>query len=107
MYIKVNCIADFLTMIMTCTHNGVNQVRVFIADSANESNYETNFTYVLFTPLYIAIYSGTVSDIEYDHIGKSLMSFQDSNADKFRIQVFEKIIVKNNCIDVTNETCVI
>ena len=101
MTIQVNNITDFINLIETCISNNIKDIRLFI----NEENtcttqkisksellrYDTSFTYVLFTPLYTAIYSDKIKAENYDTIFKNLLSFQEQCNHDFRIQRFKNI----------------
>ena len=63
MLIQNHDINDFCTMITTCVFNKTKDIRLFI--STSQINQQIKFTYVLFSPLYTAIYSDTVIEEEY------------------------------------------
>lgn len=100
MYIQCDNINDFCTMITTCSLNGINDVRLFISE---EDSYKQglitpasikdhkSFTYVLFTPLYTAIYNGNIINTEYEKIYKTLENCQEQCDHNFRIQIFDKL----------------
>lgn len=115
MNIICNNINDFCTMITTCNLNGIKDIRIFISvdDSypnvsfPNSNKDHTRFTYALLTPLYTAIYSDNVKDVEYDNIYKELSECQENCNHDFRIQVFEKVDFINNNLYVEKELNVI
>lgn len=104
MTINVNNITDFITMITTCISNSINDIRVFISEKDSYPSVSTigtpknhvKFTYVLFTPLYTAIYSDNIKSEKYDSIYKSLEICQEQCKHDFRIQVFEDITYNSN-----------
>lgn len=101
MTIQVNNITDFINLIETCISNNIKDVRVFTSEETKcttqriskpeELKYDTSFTYVLFTPLYNAIYSDKIKAENYDTIFKDLLLFQKQCNYDFRIQRFKNI----------------
>ena len=97
MTIQVNNITDFINLIETCISNNIKDVRVFTSEETKriskpeELKYDTSFTYVLFTPLYNAIYSDKIKAENYDTIFKDLLLFQKQCNHDFRIQRFKNI----------------
>lgn len=100
MYIKCEDIDVFCTMITTCSSNNIKDIRIFISeedsykkglrDSSTPKDHK-KFTYVLFTPLYTAIYSDSVKDIDYENIYKTLENCQEQCNHDFRIQIFDTL----------------
>lgn len=100
MYIKCNNINDFCTMITTCALNSIDDIRVFIEDSKH-------LTYILFTPLYTAIYLDNVNEDKKEIIFKTLLECQENCNHSFRIQQFRYLDFKDNCLTVEGELNVI
>lgn len=90
MNIICNNINDFCTMITTCTLNGIKDVRVFIS-STNSTENTTNFSYVLFSPLYTAIYKGISENSEYEKNYNTLKNCQEQCDHNFCIQIFKNL----------------
>ncbi len=113
MYIKNKNIDDFCTMITTCLWNGVPDVKVFHSyqeqyndedDIDNPEDKYVEFIYVLFTPLYTAIYNDTVKEEEFDKIDKKFNEFQDYNCEhKFQKYVFDELKLTDNVLYVGKE----
>lgn len=90
MIIENHNINDFCTMITTCVFNKTKDIRLFI--STSQINQQIKFTYVLFSPLYTAIYSDTVIEEEYNRIFSILEKCQDRDCNHdFRIQCFDNL----------------
>lgn len=108
-------INDFCTMITTCIANGIKDIRVFISEKesypsvAVQTTPKSNisFTYVLFTPLYTAIYSDNIKNFEYEKVYKTLLDCQEECNCDFRIQVFDDIKLKDNNLHIEKELNVI
>jgi len=94
-------------MITTCIFNGIKDIRVFISES--NINEKIKFTYVLFTPLYTAIYNGRKNTEECKPIFNTLSQCQEQCNHKFRIQVFDKLFLdsETNRLVIGTETNVI
>ena len=117
MTINVNNINDFISMISTCVENNIKNIRVFISEKESYPNLSTigtpkdyiNFSYVLLTPLYTAIYSENIKNIKYDEIRKTLLSYQNETNMSFRIQIFDDITYNydNNTLSISRELDVI
>lgn len=90
MNIICNNINDFCTMITTCTSNGIQDVRVFISETSSIKNTK-NFTYVFFSPIYTAIYTGNEETSTYEEIYKTLEKCQEQCNHDFRIQIFDDL----------------
>lgn len=108
MNIVCNDINDFCTMITTCTLNGIKDVRVFISETSSTEN-TTNFTYVLFSPLYTAIYTGDFEISEYEKIYNTLENCQEQCNHNFCIQMFKNLSfdTDKNILTIENEINVI
>lgn len=108
-------IDDFCTMITTCTFNRIKDIRVFITrkDSYPSVSVPTSpkdhidFTYVLLTPLYTAIYSANVKSTKYETIYEILEDCQSQCNYDFRIQIFDKLDFKDNNLYIEKELDVI
>lgn len=116
MNIICNNINDFCTMITTCVSNNIKDIRVFISEqesypngpiTALSSKSNSSFTYVLFTPLYTAIYSGNIKTAEYDNIYNVLEKCQENCNHDFRIQIFDKLNFKDDNLYIGKELQVI
>lgn len=100
MNIQCNNINDFCTMITTCSLNGINDVRLFVSENdsyrqgivtPNSYKDHISFTFIFFSPIYTAIYTGNVKDTEYDKIYKTLEMCQEQCKHSFRIQIFDPL----------------
>lgn len=101
MTIQVNNITDFINLIETCISNNIKDIRMFTSEETKCANqkisksetlrYDTSFIFVLFTPLYTAIYSDKIKTENYDTIFKNLLLFQKQCNHDFCIQRFRKI----------------
>lgn len=118
MYLQCNNINDFCTMITTCSLNGIKDIRVFISEATsygkglittNSIKDHTKFTYVFFSPLYTAIYTGNIKNEDYELVYKSLEKCQEQCNHDFRIQVFDVLSFNydKNYLVVENELKVI
>lgn len=91
MYIRSNNINDFCLLIESCYRNEFQNIKIFISEH-EVSKDVTEFIYVLFTPLYTAIYSDTISTYEYNKIYKTLETCQNSACEhNIYIQEFDNI----------------
>ena len=95
-------------MITTCTFNGMNDVRVFISETSSIKNTK-NFTYVFFSPIYTAIYTGNEETSAYERIYKTLENCQEQCNHNFRIQIFDNLSFNpdKNILTIENEINVI
>lgn len=98
MVIKSTNITDFICFIHSLIHNGETSIRVMTSSKKrppnirikNEGTPYTEFTFVIFSPLYQVVYSDKVLNDDYDKIFDALCDYRYKN-DQFRIQEFENI----------------
>ena len=117
MNISCKSIDDFCNMISTCVVNGIKDVRIFISSdksypsvaTINSEKCNIKFIYVLFTPLYTAIYNGNVKSNLYDEIYKQLIECQEQSNVAFRIQVFDELSYnpESNRLTINHQSAVI